>query len=247
MSHLACPLCGKNAPLTSLDPENLDLDLSLISFIGLGRGKGFTISEKISILGDDTYSPMIADRIINLLKMFLNEDVINKEKLLTRLELENIILQSGKFVTKLQYELAQKKLNDIIRESNVIRRNIISLSLDLKKKEEELKTERMVEKILGLIIDRSIKINMDIEISEDKNMPYIITINEIDSEDLNWFLDLSKKLEDDIREQLKLRVKGKDLETQILLEQSLFKKKKYFSERILELEPADILEKFRII
>ena len=90
MSHLACPLCGKNAPLTSFDPENLDLDVSLTSFIGLGRGKGFTTSEKISILGDDTYSPMIADRIINLLKMFLNEDVISKEKILERLELENI-------------------------------------------------------------------------------------------------------------------------------------------------------------
>ena len=62
MSHLVCPLCGKNAPLSTLNPEAIDLDVKVVSFKGLGYGKGFAKSEEHSILGDDLYSPMLARR-----------------------------------------------------------------------------------------------------------------------------------------------------------------------------------------
>ena len=70
MSHLACPLCGLNAPLSTLDPSKLDLDLTLKEFKGLGRGKGFKSLPPISVLGDDKYTPMIFNRIADLCTMF---------------------------------------------------------------------------------------------------------------------------------------------------------------------------------
>ena len=233
MSHLACPLCGKYAPLTSFDPENLDLDLCLVSFIGLGRGRGFTTSDKISILGDETYSPMIADRIVDLLKMFLNEGVISREQILERLELKEVILQTGEYVSAEQYktsillnEYYQKKLASIELNMN---REIDSLTLDLKKKNKELEELRMVEKILFLMIK-----NFDTEMVEGKGVPWILIINEIEDEDILLLLDLSKILNDDIRKLLKLRIKGRDLTTQTLLEQFLLKKRRYLAESILE-------------
>ena len=71
MSHLLCPLCGKYAPLSTLDPDRLDLDLRVVSFVGLGRGRGFSKTDEHSILGDGEHSPRIARRVAELCRMFL--------------------------------------------------------------------------------------------------------------------------------------------------------------------------------
>ena len=76
MSHLVCPLCGKNAPLSTLDPENLPFDLKTVSFRGLGRGRGFAKSEEISIMDDDEYAPVIAKRIEKLYHFFVEQGLI---------------------------------------------------------------------------------------------------------------------------------------------------------------------------
>jgi len=79
MSHVVCPLCGKNAPLSTLNPSVLDLDIKVVSFQGLGRGKGFKVSEKWSILGDDQVTPLIAERIVELCGMLVNNGILNRE------------------------------------------------------------------------------------------------------------------------------------------------------------------------
>ena len=65
MSHLLCPLCGKYSALSTLISNELEPDLKVVSFKGLGRKKGFVRSEVYSILGDDEYTPIIVDRIDN--------------------------------------------------------------------------------------------------------------------------------------------------------------------------------------
>lgn len=106
MSHLACPLCGKYAPLSTLNPSILDLDLKLVSFQGLGRGKGFKVSEKWSILGDDDVTPVISERIVNLCKMLVNEGVIKKDRIAGEL---GIRASEGPTVKKLENELSKVK------------------------------------------------------------------------------------------------------------------------------------------
>jgi hypothetical protein len=78
MSHLHCPLCGKYAALSTLNPDVLELDLKVASFKGLGRARGFVKSEEYSILGDDEYAPLIADRIEKLYFMLVNRGVLKR-------------------------------------------------------------------------------------------------------------------------------------------------------------------------
>jgi len=117
MSHLACPLCGKYAPLSTLNPSILDLDLKLVSFQGLGRGKGFKVSEKWSILGDDNVTPVISERIVNLCKMLVNAGIIKKDRIAGELgirasesptvkKLENELSKEKGFMEKMKIELA---------------------------------------------------------------------------------------------------------------------------------------------
>ena len=79
MSHLVCPLCGKSAPLSTLNPDVLDLDIKVVRFRGLGYGRGFAKSEEYSILGDDEYSPILAKRSLLLCGMFINAGVLRRE------------------------------------------------------------------------------------------------------------------------------------------------------------------------
>ncbi|MCX6648828.1 MAG: hypothetical protein NTV61_05505 [Candidatus Bathyarchaeota archaeon] len=83
MSHLVCPLCGKNAPLSTLNPDNLDLDLKIVSFKGLGRGKGFAKNTEESVLNDDVYTPMIAKRVEKLNELFKNIGVTKHQNIIT--------------------------------------------------------------------------------------------------------------------------------------------------------------------
>jgi len=95
MSHLVCPLCGKNAPLSTLDPESLDIDLRVVSFRGLGRGKGFAKNEEHSILGDDEYSPVIARRCLQLCYMFLKAGALGKNEVQNVLDIGPVKEQPG--------------------------------------------------------------------------------------------------------------------------------------------------------
>jgi hypothetical protein len=116
MSHLVCPLCGKNAPLSTLNPSVLDLDIKVVRFQGLGRGKGFKVSEEWSILGDDQVTPLIAKRIVELCGMLVNNNIINREVLAAGLgiryseptivkNLENQLHDSQALIRKMKTEL----------------------------------------------------------------------------------------------------------------------------------------------
>ena len=88
MSHIRCPLCGLNAAVSGFDPSELDLDLRATSFIGLGHGRGFAPVEEYSVLGDDEFSPMVADRVLSLCRMFLDAGVIKSEYAIDKLGLK---------------------------------------------------------------------------------------------------------------------------------------------------------------
>jgi len=64
MSHLICPLCGLSIPLgtfwNGID-EEID-DVEVVSFRGLGRGRGFEKTEAISVLDDEGVCDAIARR-----------------------------------------------------------------------------------------------------------------------------------------------------------------------------------------
>ena len=150
MSHLVCPLCGKNAPLSTLNPSVLDLDLKVVSFQGLGRGKGFKVSEKWSILGDDDVTPVISERIVDLCKMLVNEGIIKKDRIAGELgirasesptvkKLENELSKEKGFMEKMKIELAAAQRGYNIQNNRANR--LLELIRDNVRKTDELSDE----------------------------------------------------------------------------------------------------------
>jgi hypothetical protein len=67
MSQLACPLCGRFVSLNGFDPSNFESDIYAVNRTGLGRGKGFSVGPRFSVLGDLTITGPIASRCRKIL------------------------------------------------------------------------------------------------------------------------------------------------------------------------------------
>jgi chromosome segregation ATPase len=86
--QLVCPLCGRFVSLTYFDPSGFSDDIYCVEVVGLGRGRGVKVTEKYSILnpGDATIE-LIKNRIFDLSKLLLNSGCLNREELLSSLEI----------------------------------------------------------------------------------------------------------------------------------------------------------------
>jgi len=67
MSQLVCPLCGRFVSLRNFDPSGFDSDIYAVNVVGLGRGRGFAVSESFSILGNPAVTGPIAERCRRIL------------------------------------------------------------------------------------------------------------------------------------------------------------------------------------
>ncbi|NQT09393.1 hypothetical protein HQ586_09970 [Candidatus Bathyarchaeota archaeon] len=62
MTNLVCPLCGRHVSLSIFDPSRFESDIFAVDVRGLGRGRGFAISEAFSVLGEPEITGVIAER-----------------------------------------------------------------------------------------------------------------------------------------------------------------------------------------
>jgi len=227
MSHIACPLCGKNAPLSSFDPESLDLDLRVIGFRGLGYGGGFAKSYENSVLGDDQYSPMVAARILDLLEMFLNEGTLPSLKVIKQLGLEKDILESSKYVTIEEHNLVlalvkylEHQLNLEKKKTRSLDYRLFSLRQEIEEKDRLIVRERTVDRIL-LLLQQS----CDTKISFDDKVSWVLTIYDIDEEGWEILSMIKSKVNTETKEMLKKRVQGGTDVIQNILDRILRKRK----------------------
>ena len=75
MSQLACPLCGRFVSLNGFDPSNFESDIYAVNRTGLGRGRGFAVSESFSVLGDLTITGPIALRCRRILGLIEGREI----------------------------------------------------------------------------------------------------------------------------------------------------------------------------
>ena len=80
MSHITCMLCGLQRPVSNYDPSNYDNELYLITKRSKGYASGFE-DEKTAILGDDIYTPLIKDRILEIVRAFKEKGIISEKEL----------------------------------------------------------------------------------------------------------------------------------------------------------------------
>ncbi|MGD0804302.1 MAG: hypothetical protein ABSA11_09540 [Candidatus Bathyarchaeia archaeon] len=138
MSHLICPLCGLNVPLSKLERGNFPIDLKTISFRNLGYRKGFGVSEIVSIMGDGEITPIIAARVKKLHDYFVEHGEID-----TPLRLIN--------------ESHLKQCNEYEEQLSKSNTYNMSLKTKLEKIEEEYEQDRQVDYIIreSLSIDNA--------------------------------------------------------------------------------------------
>src|SRR5690349_6121475 len=94
LSHITCPACGKSSSLGNFPPERMDLDIHVYSVRGLGRGRGFEVTESKSILYSPEYQHLrqrFAARISRVLGLLVEIDAISKEQVIQGLGLDQIV------------------------------------------------------------------------------------------------------------------------------------------------------------
>jgi len=232
MSHLVCPLCGKNAPLSTLNPSSYELDLRVVSFIGLGRGKGFSKSGEYSILNDGEYSPMIAERVLDLCSMFLQSGELNKEVIIEKLGLSltneedrasqelieklNAGLEAEKNLNKKYYDAGQMLLdeNEQLKKKNASLENELLVN---RIKLEEYTSEETIEKKVDYILREGCSLQETRIIETDKS-GWWVNISEDTPEFILFLFMLVPSLPFDIKLELFKRVKSDDEKTDLALE-----------------------------
>ena len=77
-----CPTCGKSTAVEHFHPEDLDLDIKLITMKGLGKGRGFEVVNRRSALEDaevDVIEP-IKNRTLDILKILIQSGYLTLDK-----------------------------------------------------------------------------------------------------------------------------------------------------------------------
>jgi len=88
MSHVICPLCGKSVAVNHYDPSKFDDDVMGQSFTGKGRGKGFDVSDKSSVLGEGGYDNllrMMASRALRIVKLLYDNGYLERKEIIDTL------------------------------------------------------------------------------------------------------------------------------------------------------------------
>jgi hypothetical protein len=136
MSRLICPLCGFNRPLSTFTPYEYELDLKIRQVHGLGQGKGFE-HEDYSILGDEHYSPIVADRCLDLIKMFMEVGTLSALDVFLKLQ-----------VPVHAYQLYAPEYSKLRRELELEQYRVRSLEQEMEEKKEKVEKNMLVSDFL---------------------------------------------------------------------------------------------------
>lgn len=149
----------------------------LVSFRGLGRKGGFEVAERFSVLGDEEYSPIVAERVCELCKTFMEKGVISEELVKKKLGIgetsEPDYIKAAK--NFLAYE-NEKKLRSRLsfQMAEIARISAENTRLKEINKEQEKKLENNEK--LGDVIS-SVFLNCDYEIEFDLNKTWYISVS----------------------------------------------------------------------
>jgi hypothetical protein len=74
-----------------LEYVGFDGDIYAQSFRGLGRGRGFAVVARDSILGDHAVVELIASRILRILHVLLERDLLSVELVVAELGIPDVV------------------------------------------------------------------------------------------------------------------------------------------------------------
>ena len=90
MSHVSCPLCGRNQALSKFNPKALDDDIYVVSFRGLGRGRGFEKTGETSTMAPgDPIMEQVKDRCLAIIDFLLESGCANLKEVYEILNIQD--------------------------------------------------------------------------------------------------------------------------------------------------------------
>jgi hypothetical protein len=229
-----------------LNPDNLDLDLKVVSFRGLGRGKGFEKAEEHSVLGDEEISPIIARRTLQLCLMFIKEGLLKSVDVIEALNTEKH--KDGKsevVVTVLQSELMHPTATEsfYINQINEMKRTLYNRDYvinQLNSKINEYNTNYEINAQVDYIIRNGVEVGGSENVELDSN-GWVLKVSP-SSKALNLYLyEVVKEIPLKLKEKLLQHVKpdGFPLLYNNLVNTS---RKKSFLEELAEIGSVGVAE-----
>lgn len=189
MSHIRCPLCGKDNATCNFDPASLDDDIYVRQVYGLGRGQGFSHGPDESVLGDEIYSPMICNRCLDIVRLMIENNVITENEVLRSLKLGLPIMGTDKIVP---YDEAINMTNkvmygkeEIIEGLKVNNRALSSNNRVIRNELEGLKAKISKKKKIDLVLI-SFYNNSECEVTFNES-DWILYIKNIDRSGVGVF------------------------------------------------------------
>lgn len=180
--------------------------------------------EEHSVLGDDEFSPLVAERVLSLCMMFLDAGVINSEYTIDKLGLKPKSSMSIESPTRpeIRTVLLPSELNSV---------ELTRARETIKEQEKELERERMIDRELL----RFIRDYPYVEINEEE-VPWTIDITDVDTESLQTLILLYGYLDIDTQKHLLKRLKTEHPLVEYFLELFMVKPKKTIAQRIMEFD-----------
>ena len=155
MPMLICPLCGRQVSLAHFDETRFSEDIQAINIVGLGRGKGFRVTDQYSILekGDPTVE-LITDRILLLSKALIDNDCMSQSDVTRALQIRvvppRVLKARNQVIEDLTTEnISLKSQLDKAKDNS---RRSDELSTDLS--EEAIRLNTQVNELLELLTDK---------------------------------------------------------------------------------------------
>lgn len=112
--------------LRKFNPGSLDNDVFVKTVRGLGRGRGFEVIEERSALQDEDITEPIKERTLDLLHLFLVNNITSKDEISQKLDLVSVkdlqALEEDRGSLRANLEDMQNRLNEQLLEN----KNIIS-------------------------------------------------------------------------------------------------------------------------
>jgi hypothetical protein len=140
MSHVRCPLCGRDCAVSVFDPSKLDRDIYTRQVRRASRG--FDPGPDESVLGDDIFTPMIKDRCLDLIRLFMENGIISSSEVTRELKIGVPINGSDDVVSyEKMLEIRERVHEGLNEQVSALRNQVSQLRLNTvsKKRYNELR------------------------------------------------------------------------------------------------------------
>jgi len=128
MSQVSCPVCGKYSPESSfLKPREIQ-DINGVYMRGLGRGRGFEVTDRYSLRNDKQLKAVIADRCRRTLKLIEESRNLSYDAILRNRDewiryAEGLKVQNDRLLNQVkdyeEYEAASVEMEYLLEKINV--------------------------------------------------------------------------------------------------------------------------------